>query len=106
MLAASQPARIVSLVARPAMEAALDSPIARSVLTAVERVGGAPAVRRGDPWWTDAGLIAAAGIPVVLIGPTGGGAHADEEWVSARSLGTLVAVLESVIADFCGPARP
>lgn len=106
VLAASQPARIVSLVARPAMEAALDSPIARSVLTAVERVGGAPAVRRGDPWWTDAGLIAAAGIPVVLIGPTGGGAHADEEWVSARSLGTLVAVLESVIADFCGPARP
>lgn len=104
VLAASQPARIVSLVARAAMEADPDSPIARSVLTAVEQVGGAPAVRRGDPWWTDAGLIAGAGIPAVLVGPAGGGAHADEEWVSAQSLDALVAVIEAVILDFCRPA--
>ncbi|HEU4755313.1 MAG TPA: M20/M25/M40 family metallo-hydrolase [Agromyces sp.] len=104
VLAASRPARVEPLVARPAMEADPRSPIARSVLAAVERIGGAPAVRRGDPWWTDAGLIAAAGVPVVLIGPAGGGAHADDEWVSARSLRVLVAVIEAVIADFCRPA--
>jgi acetylornithine deacetylase/succinyl-diaminopimelate desuccinylase-like protein len=106
VLAASRPARITSLVTRPAMEADARSPIARSVLTAVELVGGAPAERRGDPWWTDAGLIAAAGIPVVLVGPAGGGAHADEEWVSARSLDTLVAVIDAVILDFCRTAAP
>lgn len=101
MLAASRPARIVRLVARPAMEADADAPIARAVLAAVERATGAPAVRRGDPWWTDAGLIADAGIPVVLVGPVGGGAHADEEWVSIRSLETLVDALEGVILAIC-----
>lgn len=102
VLARSRPARIVGLVVRPAMEADADSPIARAVIGAVERVTGAPAVRRGDPWWTDAGLIAEAGIPVVLLGPAGGGAHADEEWVSIDSLGTLVSVLEGVIGAICG----
>ena len=106
VLAPSRPARIVSLVSRPAMEADADSQIARAVLGAVERATGAPAVRRGDPWWTDAGLIAEAGIPVVLVGPAGGGAHADEEWVSIHSLGTLVDVLEGVIRAFCGENGP
>ncbi|MFE5672332.1 M20/M25/M40 family metallo-hydrolase [Agromyces sp. NPDC056523] len=101
-LAASRPARIEELVTRPGMEADPASPIARAVLAAVEREGGAPVVHRGDPWWTDAGLIAEAGIPVVLVGAAGGGAHADEEWVSIASLRTLVAIIEDVIPDFCG----
>jgi acetylornithine deacetylase len=101
VLAPSRPARIVPLVARPAMEADPEASVARAVLAAVERVTGAPAVRRGDPWWTDAGLIADAGIPVVLVGPAGGGAHADEEWVSAASLRTLVDVIRDVVDDVC-----
>ena len=36
----------------------------------------------GAPYWTDAAFIAAAGIPTVLFGPGGEGAHADVEWVS------------------------
>ncbi|MGR0220591.1 M20/M25/M40 family metallo-hydrolase [Agromyces sp. ZXT2-6] len=104
VLAASRPARVVSLVARPAMEAAPDAPIVRAVLDAVERVTAAPAVRRGDPWWTDAGLIASAGIPAVLVGPVGGGAHADEEWVSAASLDTLVRIVGDSVPAFCGRA--
>ena len=98
----SQPARVVELVARPAMEADPASPIARAVLVSVEVASGASAVRRGDPWWTDAGLIAAAGIPTVLVGPIGGGAHADEEWVSTDSLERLVDVVEGAILAFCG----
>ena len=101
VLAPSRPARIVPLVARPAMEADADSPIARIVLEQVGRATGAPAARRGDPWWTDAGLIAEAGIPVVLVGPVGGGAHADVEWVSTDSLESLVDVLEGAIRAFC-----
>jgi acetylornithine deacetylase/succinyl-diaminopimelate desuccinylase-like protein len=101
VLAASRPARVVQLVARPAMEADPEAPIVRTVLAAVQRVIGASARRRGDPWWTDAGLIASAGVPVVLVGPVGGGAHADEEWVSTASLDTLVTVIGEVIRDFC-----
>ena len=102
VLAPSQPARIVELVARPAMEADPASPIARALLVSVEVASGASAVRRGDPWWTDAGLIAAAGIPTVLVGPVGGGAHADEEWVSTDSLERVVDVVEGAILAFCG----
>lgn len=100
-LAASRPVRVVPLVARSAMEADPDARIARAVVDAVERSTGRPAVRRGDPWWTDAGLVADAGIPVVLVGPVGGGAHADEEWVSTASLETLVEAVGRVIARFC-----
>jgi acetylornithine deacetylase/succinyl-diaminopimelate desuccinylase-like protein len=101
VLAPSRPSRVVPLVARPAMEADADSRIARIVLEQLGRATGAPPTRRGDPWWTDAGLIAEAGIPVVLVGPAGGGAHADEEWVSIDSLGTLVEVLDGIIRAFC-----
>jgi acetylornithine deacetylase len=104
VLAASAPARIIPLVSRPAMEARAEAAIVRSVLGAVERVTGVAADRRGDPWWTDAGLIADAGIPVVLVGPVGGGAHADEEWVSIASLEALTAVIGRVITDFCAAA--
>jgi acetylornithine deacetylase/succinyl-diaminopimelate desuccinylase-like protein len=102
VLAPSRPARIVPLVARTAMEAHPASTIATAVLSAVERATGRPATRRGDPWWTDAGLIAEAGIPVVLVGAAGGGAHADEEWVSIESLAALVDVVDGVIAAICG----
>ena len=40
----------------------------------------------GIAFWTDAALLAGAGIPSVLYGPTGAGAHATEEWVELESL--------------------
>ncbi len=40
----------------------------------------------GLPFWTDAGLTAAAGIPTVLYGPAGTGAHGAVEWVDVASL--------------------
>ena len=36
----------------------------------------------GALFWTDAALLAGAGIPTVLFGPAGEGAHAAVEWVS------------------------
>ena len=39
---------------------------------------------------------------MVLVGAAGGGAHADEEWVSIESLAQLVDVLEEVIGAICG----
>ena len=40
----------------------------------------------GISFWTDAALLAEAGIPTVLYGPRGEGAHAIEEWVELASL--------------------
>jgi acetylornithine deacetylase len=40
----------------------------------------------GISFWADSALMGAAGIPSVLYGPAGHGAHAVDEWVSAGSL--------------------
>jgi acetylornithine deacetylase len=55
----------------------------------------------GAPFWTDAALIAGAGIPTVLFGPSGEGAHAAVEWVSVSSLERVRDVVGRVAAEWC-----
>lgn len=57
----------------------------------------------GMSYWADSALAAAAGIPAVLFGPIGHGAHATDEWVSAKS---LVRVYEAVKKVIYGMAEP
>jgi acetylornithine deacetylase len=94
-------ATLTSLVARGAFEADPNWPIVELVSRHAKSVLGRHATRRGEPFWTDAGLIAAAGIPCLLIGAVGGGAHADDEWVSIESIGQLTRILTAVTAEFC-----
>jgi acetylornithine deacetylase len=56
----------------------------------------------GQPWWTDTALLAAAGAEALLVGPTGAGAHAEEEWVEMGSLARLAEILTDVAVDYCG----
>jgi acetylornithine deacetylase len=55
----------------------------------------------GVPFWTDAALVAAAGIPTVLFGPAGEGAHAAVEWVDASSLERCREVYAAVATAVC-----
>jgi acetylornithine deacetylase len=55
----------------------------------------------GVPFWTDAALLAGAGIPTVLFGPAGEGAHATLEWVSLSSLDRVREVVRRVAAVWC-----
>ena len=55
----------------------------------------------GVPYWTDAASLAAAGIPTVLFGPCGTGAHAAEEWVDLESVRQCAAIYTRVIESFC-----
>lgn len=55
----------------------------------------------GALFWTDAALIAAAGIPTVLFGPSGEGAHAEVEWVELASLDRVREVVGRVAAEWC-----
>jgi acetylornithine deacetylase len=70
----------------------------------VELVGRAAETREqvGVPFWTDAGLIAAAGIPTVLYGPAGEGAHAVVEWVDLTSLQRVRDVVLRTAVEWCG----
>jgi acetylornithine deacetylase len=55
----------------------------------------------GARFWTDAALIAEAGVPTVLFGPAGEGAHAEVEWVDLASLERVREVVSRVAAEWC-----
>jgi len=59
-------------------------------------------VRTGAPYWMDAALIGEAGIDAVVLGPTGAGAHAAEEWVDLESVRQTAEILAKTAVDFCG----
>jgi acetylornithine deacetylase len=54
----------------------------------------------GLSFWADAALAGKAGIPSVLFGPIGHGAHALDEWVSLNSLLKVYETLKRLILDF------
>ena len=62
---------------------------------------GAPPAIGGASYWADAAFIAAAGIPTVMFGPSGEGAHAAEEWVSVADTEAVARTLVGVAARFC-----
>lgn len=84
------------IAARDPYEAAVDHPF---VELAVRISGGQAPV--GAAFWTDAALIAAAGIPTILLGPIGAGAHAEEEWVDIDSLQRLREIVGRLAASWC-----
>jgi acetylornithine deacetylase len=79
-----------------------DAGVVRATEAAAESVTGAPVEVYGDTPWMDAALTQAAGIPTVVFGPIGHGAHAVDEWVDLASVDTCADVLVRVARDFCG----
>ena len=63
-------------------------------------IGEPPAVV-GVPFWTDAAVFAGAGIPTVLFGPRGEGAHAVVEWVDLESVERCAEAYVAVAAELC-----
>ena len=68
---------------------------------AVADVTGRPARHRGEAFWTDAALLADAGVPAVLFGVDGAGAHAAAEWVDLDSLHAAARALERALSAWC-----
>ena len=87
---------------REPFEVAEDEAIVQAVGRAGEKVLGKAPERIGVPFWTDAAVFAAAGIPTVLFGPAGAGAHAVVEWVDLDSVERCAEVLLATAEDFCG----
>jgi len=55
----------------------------------------------GASYWADAAFIAAAGIPTVMFGPGGEGAHAAEEWVSLADTEAVTQALVATARRLC-----
>jgi acetylornithine deacetylase len=82
---------------RPPMETPPDAPIVQALLAAA----GPGTTVAPMSYWADSAFLAAAGIPTVLYGPEGDGAHADTEWVSRSGTTTATTVLTQLAQDFC-----
>jgi acetylornithine deacetylase len=71
-----------TLLVREPFEVPRDAEIVHAVRASAAEVLGSPPAVAGASYWADAAFIAAAGIPTVMFGASGEGAHAIEEWVS------------------------
>jgi acetylornithine deacetylase len=90
-----------TLLVREPFELAADAELVGIVRDAAAQVlGAAPAVG-GASYWADAAFIAAAGIPTVMLGPGGEGAHAAEEWVSVPDTEAVARALVAVAQRLC-----
>jgi len=87
---------------RDPFEITPDAPIAEAVRAAAADVRGTPPPDAGQTYWTDAGLLAAAGIETVVLGPIGAGLHTTDEWVDLDSLVALAEILARAARRYCG----
>jgi acetylornithine deacetylase len=86
---------------REPFEISANAPIVQTVEQAIaNRLGSDPA-HTGQTFWTDAALLAEAGIETVLLGPIGQGLHSAEEWVDVQSVVELAAVLATTAVNYC-----
>lgn len=86
---------------RHPFEVPTEEPLVQTVLAAAESVTGTAPILRGEPFWTDASLMLEAGIPGLLFGVDGGGAHAATEWIELASLDRITRVLAQAATSYC-----
>ena len=87
---------------RAPLETDEDTDIVQAIQAASEKLFNHPSPVAGVQFWTDAAVLSAAGIPSVLFGPSGSGAHAVEEWVDLASVKTCAEVYLATARHFCG----
>ncbi|MFI6405520.1 ArgE/DapE family deacylase [Streptomyces sp. NPDC050548] len=78
-----------------------DQPVVRTLLRHARSVLGHPPDVLAEPYWTDCALLDRAGIPCLLFGADGAGAHEAVEWADIASLHHLTDILTDTITDFC-----
>jgi acetylornithine deacetylase len=71
---------------------------------ATQKLGSTPEWR-GEPFWTDCAILQSAGIPCVMFGADGGGAHAATEWTTVQSVEALTDILTQTAITFCNDTK-
>jgi acetylornithine deacetylase len=94
--------RVVTGLERVPFEAREDEPIVATLRKHATIALGHPPIIRGEPFWTDCAILKEAGIPCLMFGADGGGAHAATEWASISSVERLADILEATAVEFCG----
>ncbi|MFL7840087.1 MAG: ArgE/DapE family deacylase [Candidatus Promineifilaceae bacterium] len=86
---------------RDPFEVAEDAAIVQVLDAAAIRHLGESRPHMGATFWTDAALLAGAGMETVLLGPIGAGLHSDEEWVDLQSVFDLAQILAETAVEYC-----
>ena len=98
---ASFEAAFEELLVREPFEVAEDAAIVRALTDASTAVLGRRPAYVGQTPWMDAALLAAAGAETVVMGATGAGAHAKDEWVDLASVHQLAGCLAEAALRYC-----
>lgn len=94
-------AEVRAPISRNPFEVAVDEAIVEAVRRHATSVLGSTPETVGVSFWADSALLADAGIPTVLFGPIGEGAHAETEWVDVESLERCAEIYVAVAKEFC-----
>lgn len=94
-------ASIKTTLVREPFEVAENTPIVRTLSNQGEALLHSAPEIVGDTMWMDAALLAAAGIPTVVFGPGGAGAHAVIEWADLEQVQQCSDILLATIQQFC-----
>jgi acetylornithine deacetylase/succinyl-diaminopimelate desuccinylase family protein len=103
-IAATDPtfkAAVKTSMVRDPFEVSLDEPIVRAVLRKATIILGHQPGEIGQTGWMDSALLSAAGIPAVVFGPGGEGAHAVVEWSNLEHVERCAEILAAVAEEFC-----
>jgi len=103
-IAATDPtfkATVKTSMVRDPFEVSLDEPIVRAVLRQATAILGHQPGEIGQTGWMDSALLSAAGIPAVVFGPGGEGAHAVVEWSNLEHVERCAEILAAVAEEFC-----
>jgi acetylornithine deacetylase len=89
------------LLVRSPFEVSDEAAIVRALSDAATAVLGRTPACVGQTPWMDAALLADAGAETVVMGATGAGAHAKEEWVDLASVHQLARCLAEAAMGYC-----
>jgi acetylornithine deacetylase len=86
---------------RDPFEVSLDEPIVKIIHRKATAILGHEPTEIGQTGWMDSALLSAAGIPTVVFGPGGEGAHAVVEWSNLEHVERCAEILAAVAEEFC-----
>lgn len=88
-------------VVREPFDIKREEEIVHTLSDAVLSVLNREPVYGGGAGWMDSALLSAAGVPTVIFGPLGDGAHGLVEWADIGTVESYLRVLDRVAWEFC-----
>ncbi|GJP91855.1 hypothetical protein CBS63078_1617 [Aspergillus niger] len=88
-------------LSRPSYKLPVEHPLVQQTAAIAREVYGEYPTIDSMAIWCDAALLAATGIPTIVIGQAGQGLHAKEEWVDVQSIREAEEIFVRLISEFC-----